>query len=274
MIHRALIFTLKLFLKNDFCNSHNIKFYLVVVPAKEDIYKEQNIYKPAGKNENFNKIYEYAKKNTDLKIVFPAEQFKSLGKTNFVFFKTDHHWTHYGAFTGYTLLANEIKKDFPQFLPETKKDFDISKNKLVLSDFTREYTTGQTLYAFLNLDDKKIAEKVLDVEYPYYIHKKHKSLKTDIDYDNKIKDFHFPAKNNLTALEIGNSQSENFNSFLPYSFKHLRYLRANNSKRKFVDEIKMSGYENEILKMKPDILILTVSSAYIIPLKNMYESEN
>lgn len=121
---------------------------------------------------------------------------------------------------------------------------------------------------------KKIAEKVLDVEYPYYIHKKHKSLKTDIDYDNKIKDFHFPAKNNLTALEIGNSQSENFNSFLPYSFKHLRYLRANNSKRKFVDEIKMSGYENEILKMKPDILILTVSSAYIIPLKNMYESEN
>ena len=259
---------------NDFCNSHNIKFYLVVVPAKEDIYKEQNIYKPAGKNENFNKIYEYAKKNTDLKIVFPAEQFKSLGKTNFVFFKTDHHWTHYGAFTGYTLLANEIKKDFPQFLPETKKDFDISKNKLVLSDFTREYTTGQTLYAFLNLDDKKIAEKVLDVEYPYYIHKKHKSLKTDIDYDNKIKDFHFPAKNNLTALEIGNSQSENFNSFLPYSFKHLRYLRANNSKRKFVDEIKMSGYENEILKMKPDILILTVSSAYIIPLKNMYESEN
>ena len=51
-------------------------------------------------------------------------------------------------------------------------------------------------------------------------------------------------------------------------------MRANNTKRKFVDEIKMSGYEKEILKIKPDILILTISSAYIIPLKNMYEREN
>ena len=259
---------------NDFCNSHNIKFYLVVVPAKEDIYKEQNVYMPAGKTENFHQIYEYAKKNTDLKIIFPSEQFKSLAKENFVFFKTDHHWTDYGAFIGYTLLAKEIKKDFPGFMSDTITDYNISKNTLVRSDFTREYTTGQTLYAFLNLDDKKISEKVLDVEYPYYNHKKHKSLKIDIDYDNKIKDFYFPAKNNLTAIEIGNSMSENFNDILPYSFKHLKYMRANNTKRKFVDEIKMSGYEKEILKIKPDILILTISSAYIIPLKNMYEREN
>ena len=259
---------------NDFCNFHNIKFYLVVVPAKEDIYEEQNIYKPAGKNENFNKIYEYAKKNTDLNIVFPSKQFKSLRKNNFVFFKTDHHWTHYGAFTGYTLLANEIKKDFPDFKAETVDDFNLTQSKLVLCGFTRKYTTGQTLYAFLNLNDKKIAEKVLDIEYPYYTHKRYKSLRVDIDYKNKIKDFYFPAKNNLTAIEIGNSMSENFNDFLPYSFKHLKYIRANNEKRKFVDEIKMSGYEKEILKMKPDILIFTITSAYIIPLKNMYEREN
>ena len=259
---------------NNFCNSHNIKFYMMVVPPKEVIYSEYNIYKPAGKNENFYQIYNYAKKNTDLNIVFPSKQFKSLTKENFVFFKSDHHWTHYGAFTGYTLLANEIKKDFPDFKAETVDDFNLTKSKLVLGGFSREYTTGQTLYAFLNLDDEKIAEKVLDVEYPYYTHKRHKSLRVDIDYKNQIKDFYFPAKNNLTAIEIGNSMSENFNDFLPYSFKHLKYIRANNSKRKFADEMKMSEYEKEILKMKPDVLIFTFSSAHIVPMKNMYEREN
>lgn len=259
---------------NKFCEANNIKLYIVIAPSKEDIYKNHNPYIPLIARENFNEVYSYLKKQGTVNIIFPEREFKKSANEEYLFFKTDHHWTDSGAFIAYGALSECIKKDFPDFNALQKDDFEIFKERLVRSDFGRDFNSGQTLYAFLNLHGKKIAKKVLDVEYPYYKHKQEKLLKTEINYENMTKDFYFSAKNNLTAIEIGNSQSENFNDFLPYSFKHLKYFRANNGHREFVSEIKMSNYEDEILNMKPDILILTMSSAYIIPMLNMYESEN
>ena len=61
----------------------------------------------------------------------------------------------------------------------------------------------------------------------------------------RVKDYYFPSVNNLTAMEIGNSMSENFNEFLPYSFRHLKYFRANNGHRDFLHEFRISEYEQE-----------------------------
>lgn len=263
------------FLKlNQFCTKNNIKLYIVVVPSKEDIYKKHNPYIPAYGEENFHQIYDYIKSKTDVNLIFPSQEFKNRAEKEYLFFKTDHHWTDTGAFIGYKLLSGVIQKDFPDFVPLKEDDFKIFKEKQVRSDFSREFDSGQTLYAFLNLPGARFAKKILDVEYPYYEHKQNHLLETKIDPGNLTKDFHFPAKNNLVTLEIGNSQSENFNDFLPFSFKRLKYLRVNNGQRKFVDELKMTDYEPLILELNPNILILTLTSAYIQPMLNMYESEN
>ena len=259
---------------NNFCNSNGIKFYIIVVPSKENIYRDKNDYLPNNRNENFNDVYNYIIQNTNLNIIFPSKEFKAEAEKNFIFYKTDHHWTDYAAFRGYTMLAKKIKKDFPDFVSEDISNFNITKNKLVRCDFLRTFTTGQTLHAFLNLNSKKIAEHVLDVEYPYYEHKMQDKLQVIQSLRHMTKDFYFPAKNNLTAIELGNSMAENFNGFLPYSFKHLKYYRINNKYRAFVDELKISNYEKEILEIKPDILIITIGSGHITPLKNMYEREN
>lgn len=259
---------------NDFCKKNNISLYIVVVPSKEDIYKKYNNYLPKDGIENFNQIYNYSKYICDVKIIFPSKEFKALAQTDYLFYKTDYHWTDFGAFVAYQMLAESISKDFPNFISLTKKDFDIYKNKLVRYDFDRKFNMGQILYAFLNLNDDKIANKVLDTEYSFYKHKNENLLKIQVDNYLRIKDYYYPSKNNLTAMEIGNSMAENFNEFLPYSFRHLKYFRANNGYRDFLHEFRISEYEKEILKMKPDILILTLSSGHIVPMLNMYESEN
>ena len=259
---------------NDFCKKNNISLYVVVVPSKEDIYKKYNNYLPQDGIENFNQIYNYLKYKSDVKIIFPSKEFKTIAEKDYLFYKTDYHWTDLGAFVAYQVLGESIKKDFPDFISLQKKDFDIFKNKLVRYDFDRKFNMGQILYAFLNLNDDKIADKVLDVEYSFYKHKNDNLLKIQVNNNFRVKDYYFPSVNNLTAMEIGNSMSENFNEFLPYSFRHLKYFRANNGHRDFLHEFRISEYEQEILKMKPDILILTLSSGHIIPMLNMYESEN
>lgn len=207
-------------------------------------------------------------------MIFPSQEFKKRAEKEYLFFKTDHHWTDTGAFIGYRLLAAAIQKDFHDFVPVRENDFKIFKEKQVRSDFFRDFHNGQTLYAFLNLQGSRFAKRLLDVEYPYYEHKQNHLLETKIDSENGTKEFHFPSPNGLVALEIGNSMSENFNDILPFSFKHLKYIRANNGQREFINELKMADYEPKILELKPDILILTLTSAYIPPMLNMYESEN
>lgn len=259
---------------NQFCSKNNIKLYIVVVPSKEDIYKKHAPYFPAYGQENFHQIYDYIKSKTDVNLIFPSQQFKNRAEKDYLFFKTDHHWTDTGAFIGYKLLSAAIQKDFPDFVPLKEDDFKIFKEKQVRSDFMRDFHNGTTLSAFLNLQGSRFAKKILDVEYLYYEYKQNHLLETKIDYENMTKDFYFPSKNNLTAVEIGNSMSENFNDFLPFSFRHLKYFRANNGRRQAINDLKMADYQPLILELKPDVLILTITSAYIIPMLNMYESEN
>ena len=58
-------------------------------------------------------LIEYIKKASRFPVVFPYEELVEASRQDFVFFKTDHHWTDWGAFAGYQVLMNEIKKDFP-----------------------------------------------------------------------------------------------------------------------------------------------------------------
>ena len=257
-----------------FCTEQNIKLYVLVVPSKEAIYNQYATPYNFDKETNFKKLEAYIKENTNLRFIYPYTQLKDASNSEFVFFKTDHHWTEYGAWIGYQELVKEIKKDFPDYIPQSINNFNIEKQKMVRSDFTRIYTTGQTLYTFLNLDDKKIAEKVLDTQYKYFEHKDQLNLKVDVNKKLMKKLYKYKnAQNNLNAYLLGNSACENFTQILPYDFKSLKRVRTNNKRVKFNDEMRISRFSQEIKEYKPDIVIICITDTYITPILNMYSEE-
>ena len=191
-----------------------------------------------------------------LPIIYPREEMLSANRYDYVYFKTDHHWTEWGAYIGYLALIKEIKKDFPQVNAVSEKEYDIFYSNQVRSEFYRQFWKGLTCQT-LNLNKEKC---VLDQAYKYYTHKKEKSVKLIQKQDIKYKYFQNSlSANNLKVVIMGNSFAENIVSFLPYSFKEVKKYRVNTSSE---DNLKLSRWKKELEQYKPDILIVLVHSRY------------
>ena len=81
-------------------------------------------------------------------------------------------------------------------------------------------------------------------------------MEWDLKYNNK--DFYYPhAKNKEKVVIIGNSFTENFSSFLAYTFPRIKKFRSNNQ---FEDSLKISRWEKDILAFKPDIMLIVINS--------------
>jgi len=262
---------------NDFCKTNNIKLYVLIVPYNQYIY--QDMAKPFDNpeelkilNQNINTLIS----KSDAKIIYPFEELKEGSKTDWVYFKTDHHWTDLGAFIGYNSLMDEINKDFPYVNRVKKSDFNIKYNNLVRSDYGRNFHVGTQLSkGFPYLIENK--ESILDVKYKYLYHKNIKYL-TEKFINNEYKksrETYYPYGSNYKVLEMGTSMNENLLQFISYTFKNVRYLRLNNVKnRKKSEEFKlMKYYKNEILEYKPDIMILCITSSNLSRLKHLFDEE-
>lgn len=256
---------------NDFCNKNNIKLYILITPSKEFLYKGNTYPILIKDKDNYKGFVDYIKENTDIKIVYPFDEIQKRAKNEFMFFKTDHHWTDYAAWFGYLELAEEIKKDFHSYKPMSLDEFRLVKNKYVyvINTLDKKYL-GQTLLSDLGLKDKK----VLDEDYIYLEHKDDKNLETTIKKIRTTRIYNYKnSSNNLSVFLIGNSMTENLSHFLPYNFKRMYKRRINDGHVKYEDEMKMKRYEKEILDFKPDILILNFDARYFKPILNMYPKE-
>lgn len=262
---------------NRFCENHKIKLYVLIVPYNQYLYQQytKDFANPMGLavlNSDIKKIQDSSNAN----IIYAFDELKNASKKDFVAFKTDHHWSEYGAFIGYQLLMEKIKKDFPdvKFLKES--DFNTFRSKNVRSDYNREFFQGGTIKymaPFLN----SYITKILDTEYKYYEHKNQNKLKTKIIDISKYrgKEYYYPEGSNYRLLEIGTSMNENLLQFTPYSFKNTTYIRLNNVKdRKTSEEFKiMKFYKNKILAFKPDIIIFCITTMNINSLKDIFKED-
>lgn len=248
---------------NVFCKNNNIKLYVLVVPKKDDIYSKETIFKTEIADLYSNQILEISK-DIGVPIVYPYQDLKNASKKDFVYFKSDHHWTDTGAFLGNNALISAVQKDFPKIKQTLKSDFKYSKNKLVRVDFGRTFFEGQAYSQHLMLP-KSESKKFLDVDYTYFEHKDNKNLKCRVTTIFKMKKKEFEYKNgaNLKTVLIGTSMSENLLEFLPYSFKNTIYYRINGvegiPKTKEFNLLERFG-EN-LKNDKPDILILCLTLA-------------
>lgn len=256
---------------NDFCKKNNIKLYVLIVPEKNYIYHDGFNLKHKDSIDRTVNFINKIQKSINIPIIFPYPELLKASKDDFVFFKVDHHWTDFGAFVGYNALMKIICKDFPNLKVVLKSDFLIAKSKLIRSDWERKFFKGNT-YRVFNIS-KIFANKILDTEYAYYLHRDNKNMEEFvIDTTGlKQKDFKYVNGANKKALIIGSSMNENFCEIFPYTFKDTRYYRLNNVFGiNAADEYKiMKRFKNGIVEYKPDILILSITQDKILFLKDI-----
>ena len=266
--NQALLESLEQF--HSFLSENGITFYLFIVPSKTDLYADfVPGYKKIPKIQNEAQI-RFLEKNASFPVIFPIESLRQAAQKDYVYFKTEHHWTEWGAFIGYQTLMERIRKDFPGVHEVKETDYVTFYDKRVRGDWERHFTLGQT-FQMMNLPYDP--QKLLDTEYKYYTPiREITPTITDIPY-YKIKSFQNPDPN-ASAIKVflaGTSMNENLLQFLPYSFRQLTYYRLNNVQNvSYQDGFKIaSKYKNDILKMDPDIFILSINSENIPELLNL-----
>ena len=262
-----------------FCQKNNIKLYILLAPSKEVIYAEE-MYPCKLKNyeyENYLKIKKYIYEKENIKLINTYQIFrnnKSSSKDLF-YFKTDHHWTDYGAYLGYQLIMNEIKKDYPTIYINSEKDFNIFENNKIRSEFGRYFFNGRTYVSMLNLHD----QSVLNKNYLYYKHKRFNKLKiieqnSDIqnkkDFCYKIYQYDIKAPR---AVLLGDSFGDNLTEFFPYSFSKTLRIYTNSPLLSYGEGIRVKRFENKIIEFKPDILVVIYNRSGIGALNQFANKE-
>lgn len=254
---------------NKFATQNNIKLYVLIVPDKSDIYQKKYPTIKTFKEKVNECAINYFKTNASFPIIFPYEELAKQKEKDFVFFKTEHHWTEWGAYLGYKELIDSIRKDFSDVHIANEDEYSIFYNNKVRGDWGREFTLGQT---FNKLNIKYSEKKLLDISYKYYT-PKHNIIPKITDIKN-YKTKHYVSVNNITkvrAVATGTSMNENLMQFLPYSFKELKYFRLNNVRDvPSSDTFKLlKRYKKDILDFKPNVLILTITAGNIWEIKNL-----
>lgn len=245
---------------NNFCKQNNIKLYFLVVPYKNNIYLSSKSNVLINKSHK-NFVDTLSNYNGKLNIIYPYDQLERNKSKEYMFFKTEHHWTDDGAFIGYKELMKSIKQDFPNVKIRTASDYTYFYNNLVRGDFNREFGIG-TSYRVLGLS-KKGAKRYHKTPYRYFKYKNFNKMSCKIEDIpmHKRKEYYYPYGTDLRVILLGTSQNENLCEFIPFTFKHVKRIRNNNvAQIKRDEEWKiMKYYKNEILEYKPDILIFGIT---------------
>lgn len=255
---------------DEFLTKNNIKFYLLIVPTKTSIYPTEL---KKIRSDNYDGI-ETQRKRTKINVIYPLKELQNNTSKEYMYFRTDHHWTDSGAYIGYQELLKTIKKDYPDINIVTENDYVYFYRKDVRAEEDRnKFTNGHTCNLFsLSKED---CNKFLKNNYKYYKYK----------YSSKIKitkpdtarpfftDYYNSSENNLKAILIGTSMIENISEFIQHSFKYTKKIRLNGVKNLKSGEIFkiMKYYKNTILDTKPDILILCITIDNLTKIHKIFE---
>ena len=247
---------------DDFCKSYNMKLYVLVVPEKEQIYQDilTKFWFFDKKQESLFNDYMKNMINVlpDDRIIYPYQELLSAKDNDYVFFKQSHHWTDFGAYTGYKLLGERIKNDFSEFNIVSLFDYNKVVSKNIRDDWGRAYLMSGYTVGLLNLNSK--SNVIFDTKYNYYNNRSEYTVTENRQKYTKI----FNNKDQKAKYKLfltGNSQNENLLQFLPYSVKQLKYLRLNWFQQNEENQWKfMKFYKQELLDFNPDIVVIVITA--------------
>ena len=164
--------------------------------------------------------YLYSNINTNT-INIINELKKENNKNNNIYYKSDHHWTTYGAFVAYQKYFYEKNKQ-----PFNLEDFNIKK----VSD-SFQGTSSSLVLGLSQNDDIYIFERPTELRVNYVYENKITSTLYNYDYLNKKDKYSMFLDNNHALIEIENNMVKDnsniliiknsyANAFVPFIVNH------------------------------------------------------
>ena len=259
----------------SFCRSNGIQLYVMIPPAKEDVFQGMapGVYVTGDRAKSIQKFQKYVSDNLGVNILYPRDLYLTPSSEQ-TFFKTDHHWTEYGAFLGYRALIQEMQKTHPKLKSVQEKDFNVFyKNKPRLGNFNgmfdRPFYIGSDCRN-LGLDAKTCP---LDTQYKYYDIKDTKNF--DVQYGpikmSRITSYKHGYNKKVTLL--GNSYGGFLMPFMARTFKNVQMLRVNNEEKGVKNNYDMRRFEKHILDFDTDILLFYLPSSYVYDFDKLYKDK-
>ncbi|MDE7169206.1 MAG: hypothetical protein K2N67_03315 [Mucispirillum sp.] len=109
-----------------FCEEHGIKLVLIIPPNKSTVYPEYypKYIKHLDKPVPYETLVQRIKTSADLPLVAPLNVLLSGKKEQELYFRKDSHWNTFGSYAAYRILAEEIRKIYPDFYILQDKDME------------------------------------------------------------------------------------------------------------------------------------------------------
>ena len=217
----------------DKLKEKGIEYYALVIPNKENVYKEYlpdtiPIKEEASRTE---KLIDYIRENSYVNIVYPKEELLQAKEKYQVYKKCDTHWNDIGALVGTIALQKEIDSDF---------SYDI--NNIEIQNLGE---IGGDLVNFASLSGKLDEENIrVNNFYP------------EISYERKEKErFISNSENDKKVLFIGDSFREAMRTYFSKLYGEVVYVHRDNYKEELLDEIEPDIVIYEAVERYSDFLI-------------------
>ena len=239
---------------SDYCKNHNSDLYILIAPCNEELYETYlSGIKLGSKKYAVGKTIEKLKRDTAVNLIYCRDVLEDNKQNGLVSYKTDHHWTEFGAFKAYQLILSEISLNHPEIRPLSEKDFVINERS-----FDWDMGFG-TQFNSLNIP-RKLQPYFYpeDGSYITYECRNKKQIKSDGNItlnDNGI---------NKRVLLFGDSMTINIQKFFYATFyKTLTYMEYGNMPMKVI--------EQNINSFKPDLVIMIVYYSNFKGIKQWYK---
>lgn len=176
---------------NNWCKTHNKKFYYVLIPDKHRIYGEyvQYIQKIRPDSESIdNQWVNYLRQHSDVKVIYLYDVLMQHKDKDLLYWKEDTHWNYYGGYIGYQKIMKVIAKDNNIEPYKVIKWQDEANPPIDLSQmYTYGYRDRNVKYKEPVMTDKtSICESIKEenVQDTILCHNPHKKLKAFILRDS------------------------------------------------------------------------------------------
>ena len=225
----------------DYLNSNNCEFILYIAPNKERVYSENmpSNYRDAERLENSAtvQLISYLQENTGICVVWPypaIREYIDNHPDRTVYYKTDTHWNHLGAYIGAKALLDELGISVPS--PD-----EIS--------FSEEECQPGDLYNFLALDRLIMDDSDYNPE-----NLPHAPQKSDVD-DQSHWEYRNSGRDSRNILVVRDSFSYAMRDYLGSEFNRVDFYKKSNFSQKLVHEKSPDVFVLQLVERNDDLLL-------------------
>jgi len=110
--------------EHEYLTSKNIPYFFVIVPRKQSVYTNLYPFPDKTFNKKTDQVLDQLKQ-TDVEVIDLREVLRNNVDAYPLYFKTDSHWTNYGAFISYQEIMRKYQEHNSKFSYLTEDDFEI-----------------------------------------------------------------------------------------------------------------------------------------------------